>query len=199
MQLNAGLDPIIAIVIAVGWFVIQALVNRRREAESWDELETPPAPRPHVPEQNQGAPPTRIPQPGPKSTTPPLRPVILTPQRPAAQPPLRPAQPPPFVATTAPAPTQTVIVREAEAPAETELSKLKESHQSYARAAGLQQAVQQRLSAINQQTTTHKPTAPKTRRRPAATVNMLRTFRNPTTLRQAFLASFVINPPKSLE
>jgi hypothetical protein len=199
MKMNAGLDPIIAIVIAVGWFVIQALVNRRREADSWDESETPPAPRPHVPEQNQGTPPTRIPQPGPESTPPPIRPVILTPQRPAAPPPVRPAQPPPFVLTTAPAPTRPIIVQEPERPIGIDLAKLKDSHESYARAAGLQQAVQQRLSAIDRQTTTHKPTAAKIRPRPAAAVNILRTFRHATTVRQAFLASFVLNPPKALE
>ena len=67
MKLNAGLDPIIAILIGVGWFVVKALMNRRADADSWDDMEQPAAPRPSVPNQNQGAPPQRIPQAKPPS------------------------------------------------------------------------------------------------------------------------------------
>jgi hypothetical protein len=188
MKLNAGLDPIIALLVGVGWFIVKALMNRRADADSWGDMERPPAPRP-------------LPQPAPPPQPSPARPapVILAPQRrttppiPGSRPP-----PPPIVRTTAP-PRPPIVVPEREGPTGVELAKLTKSRESYARAATLQQMVAQRLSAIDQQTATHKPTAPKSHAPPATSGHILRTMRNPTTARQAFLASFVLNPPKALE
>lgn len=198
MKLNAGLDPIIALLGAIGWFIVQALMNRRREADSWDETERPTAPRPHVPDRQQGIPPQRIPHRGPKATTPPrMRPVILSPQRqntPRPSPPRIPT-PPPIVRTVAPA--RPVITPEIEGPTGADLAHLKQSQESYARASHLQQSVAERLSAIDQQTSKHKPTAPEQRARPETKI--LETMRNPVMVRQAFVASFVLNPPKALE
>lgn len=198
MKLNAGLDPIIALVGAIGWFIVQALMNRRREADSWDEAERPPAPRPHVPDRQQGIPPQQIPRAGPKATTPPtMRPVILSPQRqntPRPSPPRIPT-PAPIVRTVAPA--RPVITPQLEGPVGADLAHLKQSQDSYARASHLQQSVAERLTAIDQQTSTHKPAAPKQRARPD--MKILEAMRNPVTARQAFVASFVLNPPKALE
>ena len=194
MKLNAGLDPIIAILVGVGWFVVKALMNRREEADSWDDMERPAAPRPNLPPQSQSAPLPRIPQ---KNAAPLPPPVILTPQRKPTPPPI-PARPTvPVVRTIAP--PRPVIIAEPEGPANVELAKMRESRESYARAANLQRSVAQRLAAVDQQTSTHKAAQPYVRLRPAAAAHILRTFRNPTTVRQAFLASFVLNPPKSLE
>ena len=163
MKLNAGLDPIIAILVGVGWFVVKALMNRREEADSWDDTERPAAPRPHLPQQNQGTPPPRIPQ-STQPMPPPVRPspVILAPQRKAAPPPIPSRQPPPVVRTTNP--SRPIIISEPEGPTNVELAKMQESRESYARGASLQRSVAQRLAAVDQQTATHKPAQPKARR-----------------------------------
>jgi hypothetical protein len=186
---NAALNPLIAVLVGIGWIVVKALMNRREDAESWDEPTVPPAPRPHVPDRDQGTPPSRIPTPGPKALPPPIRPVI------AQNPPRAPQSSP--VIRTFPAPvTRPVIVHE---PAAVQPGKLIQSQESYGRATHLHEAVAQRLSAIDQLTATAKPIAPKVRERSAAAAHVLRTFRHPVTARQAFLASFVLNPPKALE
>jgi hypothetical protein len=198
MKLNAGIDPIIAILVGVGWFVVKALMNRREDADSWDDMERPAAPRPQPPTPNQS--PSRIPQAGSKTTlsSNPPAPVILSPPGRAAPPMLPTSKPPPIVRTTAP-PRPPIVVSERKGPTSIELAKLKESRESYARAASLQRTVAQRLTAIDQQTTAHKATAPKARLRQTSSAHILRTMRNTSTARQAFLASFVLNPPKALE
>jgi hypothetical protein len=200
MKLNAGLDPILAILVGVGWFIVKALMNRRAEADSWDDMEKPAAPGPQAPPHNQAPSPPRIPQAGSQPSPPTVRPapVILTPQRRTAPPPTPTLQPPPMVRTTT-TPRPPIVISEREGPTAVELAKLKESRESYARAASLQRSVAQRLTAIDQQTTAHKPAAPKLHTRPAASAHILRAMRNPVTVRQAFLASFVLNPPKALE
>src|SRR3954464_13042565 len=129
MKLNAGLDPIIAIIVGVGWFVVKALMNRRQDADSWDDAERPAAPRPHLPERNQGAPPPRIPQTAPPPPRP--APVILSSERRPTQPPA----PAPLVRTISP--PRPIIIRQPESPATPDLAKLQQSRESYARAAGL--------------------------------------------------------------
>jgi hypothetical protein len=162
-------------------------------------MERPAAPRPNVPPQNQGAPPPRIPQTHAQPLPPPVRPspVILAPQRKLTPPAIPSGQPPPVVRTTTP--LRPVIIAESEGPAKAGLAKMGESRESYARGASLQKSVAQRLAAIDQQTVRHKPTQPAARFRPPAAAEVLRTFRNPKTIRHAFLASFVLNPPKALE
>jgi hypothetical protein len=192
-ELNAGLDPIIAILVGVGWFIVKALMNRREDADSWGDMERPAPPRPQ-------APPPRTPQAGSPTSPPPIRPaaVVLTPQKRSAPPRTPTLQPPPIVRTTAPH-RPPIVISEREGPTAIELPKLKESRESYSRAASLQRTVAQRLTAIDQQTATHKPAAPKPRMRTISSAHILRTMRNPVTVRQAFLASFVLNPPKALE
>jgi hypothetical protein len=97
--------------------------------------------------------------------------------------------------TTSPAP----VFAQDEAVRALEDAVLRDSRQSYARAAKLQQDVASRLSTIEKQTTTAKPAEPKPRLRPPAAAHILKTMHNPITVRQAFLASFVLNPPKALE
>jgi hypothetical protein len=195
MNLNAGLDPILALLVGVGWFIVKAIMKRREDTDSWVESEQP-APPPHVPERNQGVPPRRIEKPGPQALPPPIRPTInpyygtQKPKPPVASAPVIP-----------PAPVRPMIVTAAaaEKAGRVELGKLKDSNQSYARASRLQQAVATRLTGIDRQTKVHKPTAPKQHAQSVAATHILRTFRNVTTTRQAFLASFVLNPPKALE
>jgi hypothetical protein len=194
MKLNAAMDPILAIIIGVGWLVIKALQSRRKDADSWDETEQP-APRPHVPQRNQGPPPLVIQKPGPQSL-PPFSPrTILIPQ-PKSQTSVPPQKPPIVRTVTSVKP---MIVNEPEGPTGIELGKLKQSEDSYSRASHLQQAVANRLSAIDKQTATPRATAPKARARSLVAAHTLRTMRNPITVRQAFVAAFVLNPPKALE
>lgn len=94
---------------------------------------------------------------------------------------------------------QPVFILEEEGPGRADLARFKESQESYARAAKLQESVAERLSAINQQTSSAKPVEPRKRARSATAAHVLRTFRNPITVRQAVLAQFVLNPPKALE
>src|SRR5438046_2887155 len=99
MKLNAALDPIIALLVGIGWFIVRAIMNRREDSDSWGQSEQP-GPRPHVPHRNVGTPPRRIDKPGPQALPPPvIRPLIL-PERPA--PVVRPAGPPakPVIVTT---------------------------------------------------------------------------------------------------
>lgn len=199
MKLRAAMDPLVALLIGIGWLIVKALQSRKKDAESWDELEGPTVPPPHVPDRNQGAPPRRIETPGRESTT--LPPIYrkLPPRPPAPAPPSRPAapvvRPVTSTSTTSPAP----VFAQDEAVRALEQAVLRDSRESYARAAKLQQDVTSRLSTIEKQTTTAKPAQPKPRMRPPAAAHILRTMHNPITVRQAFLASFVLNPPKALE
>jgi hypothetical protein len=79
------------------------------------------------------------------------------------------------------------------------LALLNQSQQSYSRAEHLHESVASRLSAIDKQMSSAKPAQPGQRARSTTAANVFRTFRNPTTVRQAFLAQFVLNPPKALE
>lgn len=182
----AALEPVIAILVAVGWFIVKAILDRRRDADEWSEMELPrqprPAPPPLAPQERT------IPQPHRPPTIPP-------PIRPRTQ---RAPQPPPVIGR--PEPVKPIfILQEEEGPARPHVGRLKESQESYALAAKLQDTVANRLSAIDQQTASAKPTEPRSRTRPASAAQLLRTFRNPQTVRQAFLAQFVLNPPKALE
>jgi hypothetical protein len=193
------MDPLIALLIGIGWLIVKALQSRKKDAESWDELEGPTVPPPHVPDRNQGAPPRRIEAPRRGATTLPLPPLYRGPQPRQAAPPVAPARPVvrpvTSTSTTSPAP----VFAQDEAVRALEDAVLRDSRQSYARAAKLQQDVASRLSTIEKQTTTAKPAEPKPRLRPPAAAHILKTMHNPITVRQAFLASFVLNPPKALE
>ena len=173
----AGIEPIIAILVAVGWFIVKALFDRRRDADEWTEMELPRPAR------------TAVPPP------PPPRPPIQRTIPPAA--PAAGRIPPPIARR--PEIIRPVIVHDEEGPSRADTARFKESRELYARAAHLQQAVASRFSAIDQQTASAKPTQPQNRMRPVAAPEVMRMFRNPTTIRQAFLAQFVLNPPKALE
>jgi hypothetical protein len=79
------------------------------------------------------------------------------------------------------------------------MAALKESQELYARTQKLDKAVASRLASVERETSSPVPAAPKPRARPPASAHILRTMRNPVTVRQAFLASFVLSPPKALE
>lgn len=200
MKLNAAMDPLLALAIGIGWLIIKAIQSRRKDADSWNDLEKP-APPPHSPHRNIGTPPPVMEKRG-RGSLPPLapRPIISSRQRMN-----RPSLPRQTAALPAPPVIRTsleprpILVGPAEGPTGVELAKLKESTQSYARASQLQESIAQRLSDVEKQTETAKPLAPKPRARSGAAAHFLRTMRNPATIRQAFLASFVLNPPKALE
>lgn len=187
----AGIEPFVAILVAVGWFIVKAIFDRRRDADEWTELELPRPTRPTT------APPplptTQQTQPrpmAPRSPAPPIQRNVPPVQRPTIPPPIQ--RRPEIIRPI-------IIQEEPEGPSRADLARLKDSQESYARASNLQASVASRLSAIDQQTAAHKPVLPVKRMRPASAAHLLRTFRNPTTVRQAFLAQFVLNPPKALE
>ena len=77
-------------------------------------------------------------------------------------------------------------------------SPLRESASAYQRASSLQTKVEERLRAVDQQTSAHRP-APVTRST-RGTNQIIRKLRNrPSALREAFVASLIFSPPKSLE
>lgn len=189
MQRYAGLEPIIAVLVGVGWFIVKAIMNRREEADSWDESTAPPAPRPHIPQQNRGTPPAVVQKPGPRSTPPVQRPpILILPPRPAKA-----SQPTTIYSSNTVPPPPAIAI-----PAER--AQLKDSEESYKRASNLQESIAARFAAVDRQTMTHTAAATVQHQRDSdATAGLRDAFRHPPTIRQAFLASFVLSPPKSLE
>lgn len=159
MEFRAALDPIIAILVAVGWFIVKALLNRSADVESWEEFERKPQP---------------VPPPEPP-------PVIARKQQPL--PPPLPVPPP-------------VIAQEQEGPYRV-MGQLAESRRAHERATHLEESVAAQLAAVGARVTKHKPSS--ARIRIHAMEDLVRTFRKPATLRQAVIASIILNPPKSLE
>jgi hypothetical protein len=80
-----------------------------------------------------------------------------------------------------------------------ELTNFAESQKAYARASNLQQRIEDRMAEIDRQTEMHVPTGIRLRTKTEAADRILKNFQKPETVRQAFLASFVLNPPKALE
>lgn len=169
MELQAALDPIVAIIVGVGWFIVKALMNRRNEMDSWDEFEQP---RP------KSAPTIPAPPPAPSSSpTPPVirpAPVIIV------------QAPPPVIPKPAP-----VVIQQAER------ARLEESRRAYERAAAIDDAVAKRLSAIDETVTKHKRATAQRRR--DGVEDVIAKLRNPATARNAVLAAVILNPPKSME
>ena len=172
----SGIEPILAILAAVGWWIVKAIYDRKRDAELWDGMEETPPPARPAPPRVPGLPPPLVPRPQSMPGLPAPPPIVRSPDL------IRP-----------------VIIAEDEGPTQREVPHLKHAQESYARASHIQQSVADRLQAIDLHTSTAKATTPKKRARPVAATNILRTFRNPVTIRQAFLAQFVLNPPKALE
>jgi hypothetical protein len=114
----------------------------------------------------------------------PPRPEVI-PTRPPTIPKLPPRNPPP-------------LVYEQEGPGR-ELTHFEQSQVAYERASNLQRRVHDRFAEIDRRTERHVPTASRSRKRPESAELLLKSFRKPETIRQAFLASFVLNPPKALE
>jgi hypothetical protein len=178
MTLRAGVEPLIVIGVMIASAILQAFYKRKEDSETWGELErpaTPPLPRPQPP---------RI----PTKAHPEPRTIITRAERSAIPviPKLPPNLPPP-------------LVFEREGPAG-ELAHLDQSQKAYERAENLQQAVANRFAEIDRQTERHVPTAPVAHHQASkSAAQLLKNFRHPATTRQAFLASFVLNPPKALE
>lgn len=78
-------------------------------------------------------------------------------------------------------------------------SPLKESQTAYARAAQLDRQVGARLQYIDHLTETAKPAHVPVATRNAAAASVRRWTRGPQELREAFVASLIFGPPKSLE
>jgi hypothetical protein len=76
---------------------------------------------------------------------------------------------------------------------------MEESRRAYREGAALQQKIQNRLTEVERQTETARPVGVKQRPQSRVALNLLQTFRRPETTRQAFLASFVLNPPRALD
>lgn len=169
MELQAALDPIVAIIAGVGWFIVKALMNRRNDMDSWDEFEQP---RP------KSAPP--LPAPAPAPSSPPAPPVI----RPA--PVIIVQAPPPVIPKPAP-----VVIQQPD------LARMEESRRAYERAARIDDAVAKRLSEIDETVAKHKRATAQKRRN--GVEDVIATMRNPATARNAVLAAVILNPPKSME
>lgn len=179
MQPLFALDPIIAIGIAIAWAIIQAISKKKQDAGDWADLEIPRTPAPPPQPAPRRSPPPPVQQ---KRTPPPVRqpkPVIVT---------QRPYQPPPIPP----------VILEQEGPTRV-LAHLAESQKAYERAANLQQSVEQRMAAVDRQTSSAKPEGLHHHYKTRAALELLQNFRRPESVRQAFLASFVLNPPKALE
>lgn len=113
-----------------------------------------------------------------------IKPVIVSQQRPASK-------TPPIVAKVLPP------IEKSEGDLEFK-SPLRESASAYERASSLQAKVEQRFRAVDQQTSTHRPT-PVTRST-RQTHQVIRNLRKrPSALREAFVASLIFSPPKAME
>src|SRR5688572_3200449 len=77
-------------------------------------------------------------------------------------------------------------------------SPLRESASAYERASSLQTKVEERFRAIDKQTSTHRPTPASRPTRPANQI-IRKLRKRPSALREAFVASLIFSPPKSLE
>src|SRR5688572_3053928 len=103
----AGIEPIIAILVAVGWFIVKALFDRRRDADEWTEMEMPRLPRPAVP-------------PPPPPARPPIQRTV--PPAPA------PGRIPPPIARR-PEIIRPILVQEEEGPSRADMARFKESRE----------------------------------------------------------------------
>lgn len=134
-----------------------------------------------------------------QSPTPPvIKPVLLPPvagreQKPAPKPTQRGRQ-------TQPPLKQEVILPREKAEGDIEFaSPLKTSSAHYERAARLHESVEQRLRAVAEQTSTHKPATPMQSRYRPHSQFVQRLRHNPRAIREAFIASIIFGPPKSME
>jgi hypothetical protein len=195
MRHFAAMDPLIALLVGIGWIVVKVLQAKKKDADSWGDLnEQPPAPKPHVPSRGIGGPPRKIETPG-RTAMPPLAP-RSSPRSVQRKTTALPTPPP--IAQTAAKP-RTTSTSQVHPQTSVELAALKESQELYARTQQLDKAIASRLAAIEQETTSAKATPIQPRARSAASAHILRTMRHRATARQGILASLVLNPPKALE
>jgi hypothetical protein len=179
MHLRAGVEPLIVIGIMIASAIYQAIAKRKQDNETWAEWDQPSQP-PLPPQQ-------------------PVPPVIPTKALPQPRAIVRQA---PVVEKAPPPLPRPVIIHhdhEAHEGPDLELARLEQSQSVYARAANLQQRVETRLTEIDRQTVAHVPAAVRVKQRPVAAQKIVKSFQRPETIQQAFLASFVLNPPKALE
>ena len=190
------MNPLIALLVGIGWIVVKVLQTRKKDAESWGDLnEQPPAPRLHAPAREVGNPPRKIDLPG-RGAMPPLSPVPSL-ARTLQRKPAVPASPPPLVQTASS--PRSAAANQERGPASIRRAALDESRELYERTQGLDKAIANRLAAIEKETESAKPASVQVRTRSVASAHILRTMKHRTTARQAILASLVLNPPKALE
>jgi len=164
----------------------------RRMLQGETEMPSPPVVRPQsLPRQTQpGKTPYQVPQRSQRPARPATLarsapPVVVARTQSAPMPPLPVA--PPFVFPTETSEGDAVFV-----------SPLRQSAAAMRRAEDLGGKVDARLRAVGQQTQAHKPAAYATHDASAAATLTALQFRNPRTLRQAFIASLVFSPPPGL-
>ena len=179
MAFQAGIEPLVVIGIMIASAIYQAIAKRKQDAETWSEWD-----------QTQGPPPS------PRPSPPPFIPTKPTPQ------PRNIVQPAQTIHKAPPPLARPVIIphdHEAHEGPDREAVRLDQSQAAYERAANLQKRVESRFAEVNRQTQAHVPAIVRIRKRPEAAQRVLKNFRRPETIQQAFLASFVLNPPKALE
>lgn len=120
-----------------------------------------------------------------------IKPVLMPPQQKSQPAPTPPSLP----VTDFSAPRQNLRER-----AEQYLKSLKDAGGQQERAANLHASVKKRVREIKQQTSTHSWAEPKRKRRGSAESDFVRRLRrNPGAIREAFIASVIFGPPKSIE
>lgn len=79
------------------------------------------------------------------------------------------------------------------------MAPMNESRTAYQRGRSIQERVEKFMAAVDRETAFAKPATVARPSPSKAAHDILEMFRRPETTRQAFLASFVLNPPKALE
>jgi hypothetical protein len=204
------MEQLIIFLLFVAASIVSSIIQKKKKADeeaAQRELEQSLGPRPSSKSPTAARPPAQSPAQPPvvrwprsahewqdqlrkmleENAPPVVKPVIL-PQKTATTPPLK-------------HPVQAKVLPPMEK-SEGDLefkSPLRESGSAYERASALHTKVEDRLRAIDQQTTTHRAvSSPRTSPRPAALL-VRRLRKNPTALREAFVASLIFSSPKSLE
>lgn len=133
------------------------------------------------------------------STPPPIRPVVVQETQPTA-PARRDPAPQPVAKAVPPAPPGPRMGT-ADRAAEVQLPSLTQSTASFPRASHLRENVADNLKRVEQMTEHHRGSVPTVHRQTfsiesARTISLIR---NPSTVRQAVIASIIFGPPRALE
>jgi hypothetical protein len=192
---------IIFLLFVVGSIISSIIQHKKKKAEEQQQRELELTRTPHG-ARAQTAPPPKPSEAWPKTAAdwqeqlrrmlegkapPVIKPILIPPEQRAPKP-----TPPPVPPKRSSKPTEV---------SEGDLifkSPLKASTENYQRAANLHSNVQNRMRAIDLQTSTAK--AASARRRPRAQSEFVqRLKRNPRAIREAFIASVIFAPPKGFE